>query len=42
MQWQQALEDNKDDTGEQESPDVQESQDYADEFYDDPPSPMTP
>ena len=42
MQWQQALERNEDDAGKQEHPDVEESQDDADEFYDDPPSPMTP
>jgi hypothetical protein len=42
MQWQQMLEGNEDDTGEQEGPGVQESQDGADEFYGDPPSPMTP
>ena len=40
--WSQTLERNEDDTVDQEGPDVEESDDDADEIYDDPPSPRTP
>jgi len=42
VEWQQALERNKDDACEQEGPNVEESEDDADEFYEDPPSRIAP
>jgi hypothetical protein len=42
VQWPQTLERNEDDTGDQDGPDVEESEDDVDEIYDDFPSLRAP